>query len=258
MYYSQVGFVGGGRIVRVILNGWKNKKALPEAIRVLEVKPEASERLKSLFPGIQIVSTMEDLAGSEIIFLAVHAPVMSEVLGQLKKILKPETVVCSFVPKFSQEKLKVLLGGFDRLVRMNPLATSYVNAGYNPVSFGPGLSVDDKNRFLGQMAVLGQTPEVKDELIEVYASISAMGPSYLWFLFYELVSLGEEFGLSREQALSAVCNMLIGAARTMDESGLSPEEVMDLIPARPFSEEEDKIKEAYRQKIRAIYARLKS
>lgn len=256
MYFRKVGFVGGGRIVRVILNGWKNKKVLPEVIRVLEVKAEVADRLKSLFPPIQTVSTMEDLAGSEIIFLAVPAPVMSEVLGQLKKILRPEMVVCSFVPKFDLGKLKELLGGFDRLARLNPLATSYVNAGYNPVSFGPGLSVDDKNRFLGQMAGLGQTPEVRDELIEVYASLSAMGPSYLWFLFYELFRLGEEFGLSREQALSAVCNMLIGAARTMHESGLSPEEVMDLIPARPFAEEEEKIKDIYRQKISGVFKKL--
>lgn len=80
-----------------------------------------------------------------------------------------------------------------------------------------------------------------------------MGPSYLWFLFYELVSLGEEFGLSRERALSALCNMLIGAARTMNESGLPPEEVMDLIPARPFAEEEEKIKEIYRHRIFGIF-----
>ncbi len=256
MYYKRAGFVGGGRVVRIILNGWKNKKALPEEIRVLEIKPEAAGQLKSVIPEIKIAGEMADLAGSEIIFLAVHPPAMSEVLGELKKILGAETVVCSFVPKFGLGKLKEMLGGFDRLVRMNPLATSFVNAGYNPVCFGPGLSADDKNRFLGQMAVLGQTPEVGDELIEVYASISAMGPSYLWFLFYELVRLGEEFGLSREQALTAVSNMLIGAARTMNESGLPPEEVMDLIPARPFAEDEEKIKEIYRQKIIGIFKKL--
>lgn len=112
--------------------------------------------------------------------------------------------------------------------------------------------------FLQQMAVLGQAPEVQDELIEVYASISAMGPSYFWFLFYELVNLGESFGLTREQALEAVSNMLIGAAKTMAESGLSPDEVMDLIPTRPLAEEEEKIKETFRQKIQGIYNKLKS
>ncbi|MGB9835479.1 MAG: pyrroline-5-carboxylate reductase family protein [Candidatus Saccharicenans sp.] len=258
MIYKSVGFIGGGRITRIILNGWKRKKTLPPEVRVTEIKPEAADKLKTLFPEVQLVNKVEDLAGSEIIFLAVHPPVLPEVLSELKKILKSEMVICSFVPKFSLNRLSEALGGFDRLIRMNPLATSYVNAGYNPVSFGPGLSPDDKNLFLSQMAVLGLVPEVKDELIEAYASLSAMGPSYLWFLFYELVRLGEEFGLTREQAMTAISSMLIGAARTMAESGLSPEEVMDLIPARPFGQDEEKIKELYRQKITAIYQKLKN
>ncbi|MGB9907429.1 MAG: pyrroline-5-carboxylate reductase family protein [Candidatus Saccharicenans sp.] len=257
MFYKRVGFIGGGRITRIILNGWKRKKALPPEVRVTEIKPEVAEKLKTIFPEIQLVNKVEDLAGSEIVFLAVHPPVLPEVLSELKKILQPEMVICSFVPKFSLSRLSEALGGFDRLVRMNPLATSYINAGYNPASFGPGLSLDDKNLFLSQMAVLGQVPEVKDELIETYASISAMGPSYLWFLFYELVRLGEDFGLTREQALTAISSMLMGAARTMVESGLSPEEVMDLIPARPFGQDEEKIKELYRQKITAIYNKIK-
>lgn len=258
MSYRQVGFVGGGRIVRIVLNGWKNRNVLPEDIKVLEIKPEASQQLKSAFPKVQVFGTMAGLAGSEIIFLAVHPPVMSEVLAELNKIITPEMVICSFVPKFGLLRLVELLGGFDRVIRMNPLATSYVNAGYNPVSFGPGLSTDDKNKFLSQMAVLGQTPEIPDNLIEVYASISAMGPSYLWFLFYELVKLGEEFGLSRPQALEAVSSMLIGTARTMNESGLPPEEVIDLIPARPLAEEAEMIKDLYRQKITAVFNKLKS
>ena len=258
MFYKSVGFVGGGRITRVVLNAWKRKKALPPEVRVTEIKAEVAEKLKTMFPEVQLGSKVEGLAGSEIIFLAVHPPVLPEVLEELKKILKPEMVICSFVPKFSLARLGEALDGHNRIIRMNPLATSYVNAGYNPASFGPGLSADDKNRFLSQMALLGQVPEVKDELIEVYASVSAMGPSYLWFLFYELVSLGEEFGLTREQSLAAVSSMLIGAARTMAESGLSPEEVMGLIPARPLAEDEEKIKELYRQKITAIYQKLKT
>lgn len=258
MVYKKVGFVGGGRIVRIVLSGWKRKNALPAEIKAVEIKPEVAERLKKQFPEALVSTTVEDLKGSEIIFLAVHPPALADILPKLKWITGENTVICSFVPKFSLSKLMEALGGYNRIIRMNPLATSYVNAGYNPASFGPGISPEDKNKFLQQMAVLGQTPEVQDELIEVYASISAMGPSYLWFLFYELVSLGESFGLTREQALEAVSSMLIGAAKTMAESGLSPDEVMDLIPARPLAEEEEKIKETFRQKIMGIYNKLKS
>lgn len=260
MAYKNAGFIGGGRIVHIVLNGWKRKNALPAEIKVVEIKPEVVERLKQQFPEVSVSTTVEDLKGSEIIFLAVHPPAVPDILPKLKGLIAENTVICSFVPKFSLTKLMEALGGHSRIIRMNPLATSYVNAGYNPVSFGPGISANDKSKFLNQMAVLGQTPEVKDELIEVYASVSAMGPSYLWFLFYEIVNLGESFGLRHEQALEAVSSMLIGAAKIMAESGLSSAEVMDLIPARPLTEEEEeeKIKEIFRQKILGIYNKLKS
>jgi len=258
MIYKAIGFIGGGRIVRIVLNGWRRKNAMPSEIKVMEIKPEVAERLKKQFPEVTLATSLDDLKGSEIIFLAVHPPALPDILPQLKSLLTEKAVVCSFVPKFSLTKLIEALGGFSRIIRMNPLATSCVNAGFNPASFGPGINPEDKSKFIQQMSILGQVPEVKDELIEVYASISAMGPSYLWFLFYELVSLGESFGLTREQALEAVSNMLVGAARTMAKSGLTPEEVMDLIPARPFAEEEEKIKEIYRQKIQGIYNKLKS
>jgi len=258
MTYKNAGFIGGGRIARILLNGWKRKSALPAEIKVVEINTEVAERLKQQFPEASVSTTVEDLKGSEIIFLAVHPPAMPDILPKLKGLIAENTVICSFVPKFSLSKLMEGLGGQSRIIRMNPLATSYVNAGYNPASFGPGISPEDKSKFLNQMAVLGQTPEVKDELIEVYASVSAMGPSYLWFLFYEMVNLGESFGLRHEQAVEAVSSMLIGAARVMVESGLSPDEVMDLIPAQPLAEEEEKIKEIFRQKILGVYNKLTS
>jgi pyrroline-5-carboxylate reductase len=258
MFYKKAGFVGGGRITRVVLNGWKRKNALPAEVVVVEIKEETADRLKKEFPGIKTATRSEELAGAEIIFLCVHPPVLAEILPRLKSIIQPETVICSFVPKFDAAKLAEALGEHTRIIRMNPNATSYVNAGYNPVSFGPGIAAAQKEKFLNQMTLLGPAPEVKDELIEVYATISAMGPSYLWFLFYELVSLGVSFGLTEKEALEAVSTMIAGAANVMAESGLNPEQVMDLIPARPFAEEEEKVKEIFRQKITGIYSRLKN
>ena len=258
MIFKTAGFIGGGRIVRIILNGWKRKNAMPSEIKVLEIKPEVAERLKKQFPEVVLVTSFDGLKSVEIIFLAVHPPVLPDILPELKNLLTEKVVVCSFVPRFNLSKLMEALGGFSRIIRMNPLASSFVNAGYNPASFGSGIRSEDKAKFIQQMSILGQVPEVNDDMIEVYASISAMGPSYLWFLFYELVSIAESFGLSHRQALETVSSMLIGAARVMIESGLGSDEVMDLIPARPMAEEEDKIKKIYNQKIKEIYNRLKS
>jgi len=98
---------------------------------------------------------------------------------------------------------------------------------------------------------------VDEEKLEAYAIITAMGPTYLWFQLFELFELGKSFGLTDKQAWKGIKKMLKGAVETVDESGLTPEEVMDLVPVRPLGEDEAMIRDAYRTKLTGLYQKLK-
>jgi pyrroline-5-carboxylate reductase len=52
--------------------------------------------------------------------------------------------------------------------------------------------------------------------------------------------------------------MAKGSAMTMNESGLLPGEVMDLIPVKPLGEEEENIKSVYHTKLEALFDKSKS
>jgi len=64
MFYRKIGFVGGGRIVRIILNGLKNKDALPEEAKVVEIDQKAVDTLKRSFPAVQVINQLSELEGS--------------------------------------------------------------------------------------------------------------------------------------------------------------------------------------------------
>jgi len=44
----------------------------------------------------------------------------------------------------------------------------------------------------------------------------------------------------------------------MSEAGLSPAEVMDLVPVKPLGEDEATIKNLYQTKLTALFKKLKS
>ncbi len=140
---------------------------------------------------------------------------------------------------------------------MIPNAPSVVNEGYNPVAFGPGITKKEKEDLSRLFKKLGDCPEVDEEKLEAYAIITAMGPTYLWFQLFELFDLGKSFGLTDKQAWKGIKKMLKGALETIDESGLSPDEVMDLIPVKPLGEDEAMIRNAYRTKLTGLYQKLK-
>ena len=85
-----------------------------------------------------------------------------------------------------------------------------------------------------------------------------MGPTYFWFQLYELQELAKSFGISSHTLKDAIPKMLNGAAKTMYESGLTPAEVMDLVPVKPLGEEEATIKGLYQNRLNALYTKLKS
>jgi pyrroline-5-carboxylate reductase len=150
-----------------------------------------------------------------------------------------------------------MLNGFSRIVRMIPNAPSIVNYGYNPVAFSNDLTEIEKKELTNLFKVLGECPEVTEDKLEAYAILTGMGPTYFWFQFNELKKIATDFGLTEQEVKNGIEKMITGAIKTLFEAGLSPEQVMDLIPLRPLQDYEDKIKEAYHSMLEPLYKKLK-
>ncbi len=257
-FEKKVGFIGGGRITRILLEGFEKKGLSFQEIYVSDINSEILKQLKERFPAIKAFSDNSMLAAaSEVIFMALHPPGLSIVLDEIKSSLKQEVILISLAPKITMAKISTVLGGFNRIVRMIPNAPSIVNAGYNPVVFGAGLSAPEKEELLALFSSLGECPEVKEETLEAYAILTAMGPTYFWFQLAELAKLGEAFGVSTKESRRALLRMIEGAAKTLFDSSLTAEEVMDLVPVKPLAEDEPKIREIYRLRLEPLYQKLK-
>lgn len=250
------GFIGGGRATRILLEGFKRANALPEKIVVSDINSEVLNRLKSLYPQIITTTQNREAAAQDDVFLALHPPVIAGVLEEIKGALKPDAVLISLAPKFTIAKLSALLG-FSRIVRMLPLATSYINAGYNPCAFAAGLTNAEKAAYTELFRKLGACPEVVEEKIEGYAMVVTMGPTYFWFQWQQLFELGKSFGMSELELNAGLPAMLNGAVETFYHSGLTPEQVLDLIPVKPLAEEETAIRNGYQSRLTALYHKLK-
>jgi pyrroline-5-carboxylate reductase len=253
-----IGFIGGGRITRIFLEGFKRAGERVRNPVVSDISGNALCALQQSFPEIQISPNDNTRPAScDIVFLAVHPPVVGSVFPEVAHCLQGQAIFVSLAPKFTIPKLVSGLSGFDRVARMIPNAPSVVNAGYNPIAFSPTLSEGDKALLMSVLQPLGQCPVVADEHLEAYAIVTAMGPTYFWFQWLQLKELAVSFGLSEPDAKAGVMNMAVGAARTLFESGLSEQAVLDLIPARPLGEDEPSIRAMYESRLQPLFQKLK-
>ena len=257
MTSKTIGFIGGGRITRIFLEGWQRAGQLPARIVVSDCNAETLGKLKARFPSIETVAQSAAAAAQDIVFLAVHPPVMAEVLAGIKGSVKPGALVVSLAPKFTIGKLTELLGGFARVARVIPNAPSVVNFGFNPVAFGQALTTADKTEIVSLLAPLGECPEVAEHKLEAYAVLSAMSPTFLWFQLQALREVAAGCGLPDTEVTPALQRAVCGATRTLLESGLTPAEVMDLIPVKPLAEMEPQVSEMYRTRLPAVFQKIK-
>jgi pyrroline-5-carboxylate reductase len=257
MQRTSVGFIGAGRVARIILGGWKRFGKMPSRVVLYDHDAGACRSLKSMAPEVEIADAAADAAACDIVFLAVHPLVVKDVMPELKPHLKAGAVLVSLAPKFTIAKLSEMLGGFDRLMRMIPNAPSVVGKGLNPVTFAPAVDAGDRDAILQMLGTLGDCPEVPEEQLEGYAIIAAMGPTYFWPQLYQLESLTESFGLSPDAAMEGLDRMLWGTVATMKDSGLSPDQVQDLIPVKPMADEVQELCEAYEHKLQGLMQKIR-
>ncbi len=257
MSQPTVGFVGGGRVVRILLGGWtRSGHAVPHVV-VSDTEASVVQRLAAEFPAVTVATNNQEASAPDVVFLALHPPAFPAALPEIKNSVRPDAIVVSLAPRWTMSQISGLLGGFGRLARAIPNAPSIVNSGYNPVSFAASLAPHDRQRILSLLTPLGACPEVAEDTLEAYAIVAAMGPTYLWYQLYQLIELGQSFGLTREAATEAVAAMVDGAAATILRAGLSPEGVMDLIPVKPLAPLEATVKESYASMLGALHAKLK-
>lgn len=253
-----VGFIGGGRVTRIFLKGWMRSAYWPARVVVSDTAREALGAVSAAAP--QALSALGDNlapAGQQVVFLALHPPALRGVLAELRGRLSASALVVSLAPKLTVADISAALGASARVARVIPNAPSVVGAGFNPVAFGPAVTAADRRDLASLLAPLGEAPEVPESDLEAYALLTGMGPTYLWFQFYELLALSEGFGLRRAAAAAGLEHMVRGSLRAMSDSGLSPADLMDLVPVRPLAEDEEAFRVAYRTRLQGIFEKIR-
>jgi len=256
METNSLGFIGGGRITKIFLQGFKNKSVQFESVKVYEPNSETLELLAEMFPEIEKAESAEVAAEQQLVIIAVHPSSVMETLEKIKDIVNEKTVVISLAPKITLEKMASVLPT-RKLVRIIPNATSYINEGFNPVAFHHEMVEKEKKQIIKLFKKLGKTFETEEAKLESYAIVSAMLPTYFWFQWLEIERIAKETGLSVEEARKTVKSTMKRAVNLYYNSGLTPTEVMDLIPVKPIGDVETEITDIFDMKLMALYGKLK-
>ena len=116
---QSVGFIGGGRVTRILLQAFCNKDVKFSSVVVTDPNFEVTSKLKHVYPFIN-VSDASLAASQDIVFISLHPPVILDTLESLKKDLRENATVISLAPKINISKIASKIGHVKKHCQIDP------------------------------------------------------------------------------------------------------------------------------------------
>jgi pyrroline-5-carboxylate reductase len=227
MSIYSLGFIGAGNMASAIIKGAIEKKIIsPEYVHVYDIDRNKRNTLK-INLGIKVYESVNALCeDSDIILLAVKPNVLNSVLTEIKGIDKP---IVSIAAGWSADMIKSIIGIDRKVLRLMP---------NTPLMVGEGMSVfesptnfDDEHRgFIESIfSSLGKVEHAPLKLMDAVTAVSGSGPAYVYMFIEALSDGGVLCGLPRDMAMTLAAQTVLGAAKTVIETGLHPGALKDAV-----------------------------
>jgi pyrroline-5-carboxylate reductase len=81
----------------------------------------------------------------------------------------------------------------------------------------------------GVLKAVGESYEVKEELLDAVTGLSGSGPAYAYMVIEALSDGGVLMGLPRDVSIKLAAQTLLGAAKTILETGEHPGRMKDIV-----------------------------
>lgn len=226
----KAGFIGCGNM------GFAIAEAVSKVIDAKEIVLSAKEEAEAKEKAEKISADAGDISlvarNSEFIFLAVKPQNLDEISESLSVILEnrdDKPIIVSMLAGVEIKKLSEKLGYDAKIIRIMPNTPVSVGEGMILMSAGENVTEADKTEFFRIMEKGGVVEEFPEKLIDAGTAISGCGPAFCFMFADALADGGVLAGIPKDKALSLAIQTLLGSARLMAETGMSPSVLKDKV-----------------------------
>lgn len=227
----KIGFIGLGNMATAMIGGMLSRGLVkPEEVIGSSKTEEKTEKIKARFDITAVTDNPRVAREADILFLAVKPAFLSEVIGEIRGAVRPETLIVSIA---AGRDLKYLTETFGRpelkIIRCMPNTPALVLEGCTGVCAGENVSEEDMDRVLELLRSFGTASVVPERLMDVVVGVSGSSPAYV-FMFIEAMADGAvAAGMPRKQAYEFAAQSVMGSAKLLLETGKHPGELKDMV-----------------------------
>lgn len=226
----KIAFIGLGNMATAVLKGiLKSNIATPQDILGVCNTESTALRMNSEYGIATYTDLVDDVFEADMVILAVKPQILNAVAGKLKGRLNPDQLIVSVAAGKTLSWLKENLGEGLKIVRTMPNTPALVGEGCTGITPSEVISDSELQTVVNIFSSFGKAFVVKENLMDTVGAVSGSSPAFV-FMFMEAMADGAvKHGMPRKMAYEFAAQAVLGSAKLMQESGIHPGELKDMV-----------------------------
>ena len=214
----------------ILLRAFLDQKLVSPGLVVATVRHH--DRAEALAKRLGIDVTTDNrvaVRGADVILLAVKPPTVAEVLDEIRAEVKPGTLVVSVAASVPTKMIEQHLPDMIAVVRAMPNTPCSVGSGMTGLASGSHAGAEHLELARAMFEAVGRAIVVDEKHMDAVTGLSASGPAFVYIILESLAEGGVKVGLPRDVATLLAAQTMLGAARTVIETGDHPALLKDAV-----------------------------
>ncbi|MFH1825975.1 MAG: pyrroline-5-carboxylate reductase [bacterium] len=221
---TRLAFIGGGKMAEALIA----KLSAPSEIVVSDINPKRLVYLKKKYKVKTTRSNAEAFAFGQVVILAVKPQDMEKILRNSKFEIRNSKLAISIAAGIPLSYLQKKLPGLA-IVRAMPNNPCLAGKGITALAKGKKVSAKMLKQAKAIFEKVGKVEVVPEKLLDAITGLSGSGPAFVYQTIEALENGGIEAGLPRPLAAAFARQTVWGAAATVVETGLDPQELRKMV-----------------------------
>ncbi|EKG07622.1 pyrroline-5-carboxylate reductase, putative [Trypanosoma cruzi] len=226
----KIGIIGCGNMCECILNGLVlSKEYPPEEICIFNRTAANLKRLCEQY-GVQAGKDAVDVVRrSNVVMLGVKPYAVCSVVEKIRDAVTEDKIILSVAAAIKISSIERALGHARKVVRVMPNVPTRVGAGLTSVTPNALMTREDTALILKMFSTLGKAVEVAESQIHAVIAVAGSAPAYVFMFMEAMGDAAVHGGLPRDQAYEFAAQAVMGAAKMLQDSDMSPAQLKDMV-----------------------------
>ncbi|MBI3998433.1 MAG: pyrroline-5-carboxylate reductase [Armatimonadetes bacterium] len=219
---TAIGFIGAGNFTEAMIRGLR--AAGIDGGRILATTRSRFDRVERFHTtwGIVAVRNKADLvASAPTLILAMKPQDLKDAMAELSPLITDRHLVITVLAGVRCATIEGYVSGAP-VVRAMPNLPMAVQASTTALAYGRDAAPEHRSAAKALFALVGDTFEVNEDLMDAVTALSGSGPAYVYLMMEALIDVSLQVGFSLDTAKDMAVQTIFGTAKLVKETGADP------------------------------------